>query len=261
MIEEAHNQGLNAAADRYPYLRTSTGLAAYFPAHLRAKGAESLARRLEAPEVRNQLKDFFQDDEIWERIFVAEAFSDEFQTREGQSIARIAEQRGQPRLDTAIEILRESEGRASVTCLAMNDQDTDLILAHPLVAIGSDSAVRASYGPLAGGVPHPRGYGTCPRILGEYVRERRLIPLGEAVRKMTSLPAGILGLERRGRLEPGYYADVVVFDPLTVRDEATYETPHCYPKGIEYVIVNGQVVIDEGRHTGVCPGAVLECKG
>jgi N-acyl-D-amino-acid deacylase len=123
--------------------------------------------------------------------------------------------------------------------------------------IGSDGEGRATQGPYAMGKPHPRNYGTCPRFLGHYVRERGLLPLPEAIRKMTSLPAAKLGLRDRGRLEPGAVADVVVFDPATIADTATFAEPHRYPRGIPWVLVNGEPVIAGGQHTGSRPGCVL----
>lgn len=139
----------------------------------------------------------------------------------------------------------------------MSEENVALGLRHPQVMLGSDGEGRAAEGPYAVGKPHPRNYGSCPRFLGRYVRERRILPLEEAVRKMTSLPAAKLGLRDRGLLRPGAFADVVVFDPETVADTATFADPHRYPSGIPWVLVNGQPVIAEGRHTGARPGRVV----
>ena len=139
----------------------------------------------------------------------------------------------------------------------MCQEDTDLILKHPQVMIASDSSARAPYGKLGEGNPHPRGYGTFPRAIQEYVRERKVVDLPEMIRKMTSMPATRLGLTRRGQIKEGNYADICVLDYENVRDNATYAQPHQYPNGIEYVLVNGQVVIDRGEHTGRFPGKVI----
>jgi N-acyl-D-amino-acid deacylase len=139
----------------------------------------------------------------------------------------------------------------------MCQEDTDLILKHPQVMIASDSSARAPYGKLGRGNPHPRGYGTFPRAIQEYVRERELVNLPEMIRKMTSMPAARLALTRRGQIKEGNYADICIFDYENVKDNATYAQPHQYPSGIEYVLVNGQVVIDGGEHTGNLPGKVI----
>ena len=139
----------------------------------------------------------------------------------------------------------------------ISEDDLELALRQPWVAIGSDGSAFATEGPLRAGVPHPRSFGTFPRVLGRYVRERQVIPLEDAVRKMTSLPAEILGLGDRGTIAAGKWADLVIFDPATVNDRATFEDPFQYPVGIDTVIVNGEVVLDEGTHTGATPGKVL----
>jgi N-acyl-D-aspartate/D-glutamate deacylase len=139
----------------------------------------------------------------------------------------------------------------------MSEDDLKLALRQPWVGIGSDGSALATEGPLRSGVPHPRSFGTFPRVLGRYVREEKVIALEEAVRKMTSLPASILGLTDRGTIAPGQQADLVLFDPAVVADRATFENPFQYPVGIDTVIVAGQVVLDEGRHTNARPGKVL----
>jgi N-acyl-D-amino-acid deacylase len=138
----------------------------------------------------------------------------------------------------------------------MSEDNVALGLRQPWVMIGSDGEGRAAEGPYATGKPHPRNYGTCPRLLGHYVRERTVVPLAEAVRKMTSLPAAKLRLRDRGELRPGAFADVVVFDPATVADAATFTDPHRYPRGMPWVLVNGRPVVAGGRHTGARPGRV-----
>jgi len=139
----------------------------------------------------------------------------------------------------------------------MDEDNTRRILAHPLTSIGSDSSARAPYGPLSKTKPHPRCYGTFPRVLGRYVREENLMSLPEAIRKMTSKTAMKFGIRERGQLKENFFADISIFNPDTVIDKATWSDPHQYPEGIDYVIVNGELVINEGEHTGKLPGRVL----
>jgi N-acyl-D-amino-acid deacylase len=142
----------------------------------------------------------------------------------------------------------------------MNEETTEAVLKHPLAMLGSDGSSLAPYGPLSGGKPHPRNYGTFPRFLGHYVRERKILSLPQAIKKISSLPAAKLGLRDRGSIRPGNYADIVVFDPVNIVDKATFIDPHQYPVGIDYVLVNGTVVVDHGKHTEKLPGKVLTNK-
>jgi N-acyl-D-amino-acid deacylase len=176
---------------------------------------------------------------------------------EGHTIAALAATLGIPPAEAVIEVLRQSRADTDIVLFMMSEDNVALGLQRPWVMIGSDGECRAAEGPYAAGKPHPRNYGTCPRFLGHYVRERALLSLPEAVRKMTSLPAAKLGLRDRGRLEPGAAADVVVFDPATVADTATFAEPHRYPRGMPWVLVNGEPVIADGHHTGRRPGRML----
>ena len=176
---------------------------------------------------------------------------------EGMRVAEAAKAAGKDPFDFVFDLLRDT--RASVGCVyfIMSEDDVKLAMRQPWVAIGSDGSALAVEGPLRAGVPHPRNFGTFPRVLGKYVREEKVITLEEAVRKMTSLPASALNLPDRGSIAPGKWADLVIFDPATVADKATFEQPFQYPVGIDTVIVNGQVVLDEGTHTNAKPGKVL----
>jgi len=151
----------------------------------------------------------------------------------------------------------ESRGETPVVNFNQMDEDVAAVMKHRAVMFGTDGYALAPYGILGKGKPHPRSYGTHPRVLGKYVREEKLLTIEEAIRKMTSLPAQRLGLQDRGLIKEGMYADLVIFDPQTVRDKATYTDPHQYPEGIHYVIVNGNIVIEKGKHNGVLPGKVL----
>jgi N-acyl-D-amino-acid deacylase len=176
---------------------------------------------------------------------------------EGMRVADAAKAAGKDPFDFVFDLLRDT--RASVGCVyfIMSEDDVKLAMRQPWVAVGSDGSALAIEGPLRAGVPHPRNFGTFPRVLGKYVREEKVITLEEAVRKMTSLAAAALNLPDRGSIAPGKWADLVIFDPATVADRATFEQPFQYPVGIDTVIVNGQVVLDEGTHTNARPGKVL----
>jgi N-acyl-D-aspartate/D-glutamate deacylase len=172
-------------------------------------------------------------------------------------IAEAAKQAGKDPFDFAFDLLIDEQGSVGCVYFIMSEDDLALGLRQPWVAIGSDGSALSVDGPLRSGVPHPRNFGTFPRVLGRYVREQKVITLEEAVRKMTSLPASILGLTERGTIAAGQAADLVIFDPVTVSDRATFENPFQYPVGIDTVIVGGQIVLDERQHTNARPGKVI----
>jgi N-acyl-D-aspartate/D-glutamate deacylase len=176
---------------------------------------------------------------------------------EGMRVAEAAKQAGKDGFDFVFDLLIEERGSVGCIYFIMSEDDLTLALRQPWVSIGSDGSALSIEGPLRAGVPHPRNFGTFPRVLGRYVREQGVITLEEAIRKMTSLPAATLGLDGRGSIAPGQWADLVMFDPATVGDRATFEDPFQYPVGIDTVVVNGTVVLDEGTHTGARPGQVL----
>jgi N-acyl-D-amino-acid deacylase len=177
------------------------------------------------------------------------------------SILEASRKAGRPTYEFIRDLLIEERGRVGIVQFAMSEDNLKKLMAHPLVGIGSDGSALAPYGPLGKGKPHPRSYGAFPRALGKYVREDKLLPLEAMVRKMTSVPAARFGFTRRGVLQAGNFADIVVFDPDKVRDKATWSDPHQYPEGIPHVLVNGKVVVRDGEHTGDTPGAVLRKGG
>jgi len=176
---------------------------------------------------------------------------------EGRRLAELAAAWGKDPFDVAAELLLADDGQAHVVMFQMDERDLRQALVHPRVMIGSDGSALAPYGELGAGRHHPRSYGTFPRVLGHYVRDQRLLSLPQAVHKMTGMPARRLGLRDRGVIRVGAKADLVVLDPRTVGDAATYEEPHRYPRGIEHVLVNGRFVIRDGEHTGSLPGTLL----
>jgi N-acyl-D-amino-acid deacylase len=260
LIERARADGLDVTADMYPYPAGSTMLSALLPPWAHAGGREALLARLQDPTDRARICAELAGagmarDAGWDGILIAGCPA---QTEyEGRTLAHIAAGLGLPPEEAVIAILRESKGDADMVLFMMSAENVALGLARPWVMIGSDGEGHATEGPYAAGKPHPRNYGTCPRFLGHYVRDQGLLPLPEAIRKMTSLPAAKLGLRDRGRLASGARADVVVFDPATIADTATFAAPHRYPRGIPWVLVNGEPVIAGGRHTGSRPGQVV----
>jgi N-acyl-D-aspartate/D-glutamate deacylase len=190
----------------------------------------------------------------WEGVVAARLDNNDLKSFEGKSIAEIAAIRGQDPVSTCFDLIFEEGIFVHGVHHTMSEDDVKTVMRLPWVSVGSDgSALNLDYP----GKPHPRSFGTNVRVLGKYVREERIIALEEAIRKMTSLPAQVLGLKDRGLLREGYWADIVVLDPDTVIDTATYESPKRYPKGVDYVLVNGAIVIDGGVHTGARPGKVL----
>ncbi|MCK5651576.1 MAG: amidohydrolase family protein, partial [Gemmatimonadetes bacterium] len=175
----------------------------------------------------------------------------------GMSVEEIAEAWGVEPVDAALRLVSEEEGTVSMIGHGMSPSNVEMVLSHPLVMIGSDGASIAPTGKAAETRPHPRLYGTCPRVLSYYTRDRGIFDLPTAVRKMTGTPADQAGIGDRGRIARGKKADLVVFNAADVKDEATFDDPHQYPTGIEYVVVNGRLVIENGQHTGARPGRVL----
>ena len=277
LVEAAHTRGVTLTADIYPYIASSTSLTATLPQWVMdggpAKMVERLADRRTRARVRRDMEDpnaewdnRYQSAGTWANVQLAAigrtrgvATTDESPNRryEGMRVAEAARAAGKDPFDFVFDLLVDTRGSVSCVYFIMSEDDVKLAMRQPWVAIGSDGSALSIEGPLRSGVPHPRNFGTFPRVLGKYVRDEKVIPLEEAIRKMTSLPAATLNLPDRGTIATGKWADLVIFDPATVRDTATFENPFSYPQGIDTVIVNGQVVLDEGTHTGTKPGQVL----
>lgn len=258
LFERARREGIDLAGDQYPYTAGSTSLSgALFPRWALEGGREATLRRLADATERQQLHaDITANFAKWsdpEGMTIARFVPDTH--FEGMNMVQIAAALGCDPAEAALRLYERAE--AAVIARAMQDTDVATIASHPLIAVGSDGSSLAADGVLAVGKPHPRSYGTYPRFLAQFVRQRRLVSLPEAVRKMTTLPASRLGLTRRGRLAPGYAADVVVFDPDTIADTATFAAPHSYPTGVAHVAVNGVLVVENGAFTGRTPGKVI----
>ncbi len=261
MLEKARAEGLDFRCDRYPYIASATGLGTLFPIWSREGGSEDFLARLRDPAFDARIRAHLAEQEkgygSWDKILISDVASDKNRALEGKNVLEAAAAAGKAPYEFMRDLLIEESDRVGMVSFYGHEDNLERILSHPLVGIGADSEAVAPYGPLSEGKPHPRTYGTFPRALGKYVREERIVPLEEMVRKMTAMPAGQMGFVRRGRLKVGWAADVCVFDPATVADRATFKEPAVYPEGIRQVVVNGQVVVDAGEHTGRLPGRVL----
>ncbi len=253
MIEAAQAEGLDVTADMYPYLAGSRSLVSSLPHWAQEGGKEAILARLADAETRKGMAEGMRDE--WDKVLIAS--SPRNRAHEGRYVADMATAAGKQPTEWVFDALLETELRMQQIAFGMSEDNVRMQLQRPWVMIGTDASGRAPEGPLSRGLPHPRSYGTFPRILGHYVREEKLITLEEAIHRMTGLPARKLHWPDRGLTRPGYKADLVVFDPQTVADRATYEKPHRYAVGIRHVIVNGAFVIRDGEHTGERPGRVL----
>ncbi len=260
-LNEARTGGLPVTFDRYPYVAYNTGLSSLFPLWSRDGGQEAFVARLNNPALAEKIRGetLAKIEKIggWRAVMVSSLPKNPArQTYEGKTLAEIARNDADP-YPLLLDLILQEEGGGSMVGFAMSEENTATLLADPFGIIASDGSAMAVDGPLRRGNPHPRAYGTFPRVLGKYVREQGIMSLAEAIRKMTALPAETLGLPGRGRLQPGFWADLVAFDPQTVRDNATWSDPHQYPHGIPYVLVNGEVVIEREKFTGKLAGQVL----
>jgi N-acyl-D-amino-acid deacylase len=255
LVGEGRQKGVDVTFDQYPYVASSTGLAALMPHWAQEGGADRLLERLRDPETRNKIKEgpatVTRD---WNSVLVASAKN--HPQYEGKTIKEVAEVEDRDEMEAVFDLLLAEDAQVSIVSFGMSEEDVRRVMRSPYGMVGSDGSAVAPHGILGEGKPHPRYYGTFPRVLGYYVREG-VLSLQEAVRKMTSAPAQRLGLRDRGLLREGFKADITVFDPAEVKDEATFIDPHRFASGIPYVVVNGVVVVDEGEHTGALPGKVL----
>lgn len=260
-LEEARAAGIDLRCDRYPYIAGATTLSLLFPLWAREGTMEDFLARLRDPALDSRLRAELAEEEgergTWETVLISSVSTEANRALEGMNVLEASTGAGKPPYDFMRDLLLEEKGRVGMISFYGHEDVLERILAHPLVGIGADSSAVAPHGPLGKGKPHPRFYGTFPRVLGRYVRERRLVPLEEMIRKMTSMPAGHLGFVRRGVLKAGWAADLVVFDPKRIIDRATFTDPMVYPEGIACVVVNGRVVVERGEHTGILPGRVL----
>ncbi len=271
LIEQHRQQGIDMTANIYPYPASGTSLSSRIPVWAHDGGVEKLLARLQDPATRKKIRDEVLGmapgtDNAFaatgpEGILIAGINNPELKHYEGKRLNEIARSMKKHPVDMMIDLIVADSARTSAIFFSMNEEDVQMAMAQPWVSFCTDGGQQALDGPLTEGKPHPRAYGSFPRILGKYVGEQKLLPLEEAIRKMTSLPAQRAGLKERGLLKEGFYADVVVFDPTVVKDKATFEIPHQYSEGIEVVLVNGQPVWQEGKFAGNYPGKALRGPG
>jgi len=262
LIEDMRGAGVDVRADAYPYTAYSTGLTIFLPGWALDGGRQALAARLADAGERSRIRDEVaanvgRDPGGFELIVISSVRGEANRGAVGQPLDRIAAGWAVDPAEALLRLVAEEEGAVSFVGHGMSPENVERVLTHPLVMIGSDGRSMAPEGPLAKTRPHPRSYGTCARVLGHYSRERKVLDLPTAVEKMTRLPADQVGLRDRGRIAKGMKADLTLFDAATVADQATFDDPHRYPIGIQHVIVNGVLVVEDGAHTGARPGRVL----
>jgi N-acyl-D-amino-acid deacylase len=270
-VESSREAGLAVTADMYTYTAGATGLDGAMPPWVQAGGFEAWRARLMDAGIRRRVEDEMTTaTDEWENMFLLAgpqnirllAFKNEqLRPLTGKTLAQVAAERGSTPAQTAMDLVVEDGTRVGAAYFTMAEENLRRELALPWVSFCSDSAAPAAEGVFLESSTHPRAYGSFARLLGRYVRDERLVPLEEAVRRLTSLPAENLAVADRGLLEPGYYADVVVFDPDRIQDHATYDDPHRYATGVAHVAVNGKLVLRDGEHTGALPGRVVRGPG
>jgi N-acyl-D-amino-acid deacylase len=255
-LEVAKSEGLEVSYDQYPYTAGSTFLSSLLPSWLHEGGVDKLLERLRTLDIREKIKEEYMElmesDRTtgWDNVLVTYVESKNNKRYEGLFMAEIAEKREQEPIETLMDIVLEENNMASMASFTMSEEDLERILSHPLGMTCTDG--------LLLGKPHPRAYGAFPRVLGHYVREKKVQRLEEAVRRMTSYPARVFKLGKRGLILPGYIADLVVFNPKEVLDRSTYEKPRQYPDGIKHVLVSGVISVKNGKYTGQRKGKVIK---
>lgn len=260
-LDEARASGLFVTCDRYPYVAYSTSLTSLFPLWSREGGGDRFIERLqnpaELPKIREGVIGKVNMLGNWDAVMITSLPGEKHKAYEGRRLGELSRELGAEPFTFLKDLLIEEHGRGGMVGFAMSEENTAKVLAYRYCAIASDGSALATTGPLAAGNPHPRNFGTFPRLLGYYAREQKIMPLEEAIRKITSLPAEIVGIADRGRLAENMRADVVVFDPEKLADTATFNQPAQYPAGMAHVVVNGEIVLDGSEHTGARPGVIL----
>jgi len=261
MIYDASEAGMPVKADRYPYIAYSTGLTSFLPLWSRQGDTDEIILRLSNKSLLEKIKKFVEskgsDIGGWDRVVISSCNSKGNKIWEGQSIDYCSRATKQSPVEFIRTLLIEEKNKVSIVGFGMNEDNLKKVLSSPFVMIGSDGNAVSPYGKLADGKPHPRSYGTFPRVLGKYARDENLFDLPTAIMKMSLMPAKKLGFINRGTISNNYFADIVVFDPNTVIDNATFSDPHQTPSGIKHVIVNGKLAVKDGVHTGTRAGSVL----
>ena len=267
-IEAAQKEGVKITADMYTYTAAGTGLDACLPPWTEDGGYPALFKRLRDPATREKIAaEVKTPSDAWENLYLAAGSpenilvvgfkSEKLKPLTGKSLAEVAKMRGKDPVETIMDLLAEDESRIDTIYFVMSEENVRKEIAKPWISFGSDESSQAPEGVFLKSNPHPRAYGNFARVLGKYVRDEKVISLGEAVRRLSALPATNLGLDQRGFIQEGMFADVVVFDPATIADRATFAQPHQYSVGMKQIFVNGVQVLKDGEHTGAKPGRAL----
>jgi N-acyl-D-amino-acid deacylase len=267
-IERAQKEGLNVRANMYTYTAAGTGLDACLPPWTEDGGYPALFKRLRDPATREKIKAEVKiDSDKWENLYLAAGSpdkillvgfkSDKLKPLTGKTLAEVAKMRGRDPIDTMMDLIAEDESRIGTIYFIMSEDNVKKEVAKPWISFGSDEASQAPESPFTKSNLHPRAYGNFARVLGKYVRDEKMIPMKDAICRLSGLPATNLGLDHRGFLKEGMFADIVVFDPATISDRATFEKPHQFAVGVKHAFVNGVQVIKDGEHTGAKPGRAL----
>jgi N-acyl-D-amino-acid deacylase len=266
-IEQAQKEGLKITADMYTYTAAGTGLDACLPPWTEDGGYPALFKRLRDPATREKIAaEVKVDTDAWENAYVEQPpdkillvgfKSEKLKPLTGKSLAEVAKMRGKDPIETIMDLISEDESRIDTIYFMMSEENKRKELEQPWISFGSDEASQAPESPFTKSNPHPRAYGNFTRVLGKYVRDEKVLSMSDAIHRLSGLPATNLGLDHRGFLKEGIFADVVVFDPGTITDRATFDKPHQYATGVKHVFVNGVQVIKNGEHTGAKPGRAL----
>jgi N-acyl-D-amino-acid deacylase len=269
-IQNARNRGQDVQSNVYPYRAGQNNLSSIIPPWAHEGGSQAMIRRLQDASLRKRLEDeinrgipgsnwynHYTATGGWEGMLLVSLSNPKYKQFQGKRMNEVIETLKRPGIDVLFELLINNNGSVPTVYFHHSEEDMRFALRQPWVSIGSDGTAVKTEGPLAANHPHPRYYGTFPRVLGRYVREAKVLTLEDAIRKMTSANAAKVHQYDRGLLRPGMAADITVFNAATIVDNATFENPHQYASGVEYVIVNGQIVLDKGRHTGARPGTIL----
>lgn len=270
-IEDAHKQGLKITADMYTYIAGATGLSATMPPWVEEGGHKDFIKRLKDPAIRRRLvREMSTPTDQWENMYLNAGpdgillvgfKNDALKPLIGKTLAAVAKERGKSPQETAMDLIIEDDSRVETVYFMMSEENVAKQIKLPWVAFGSDAGSEAPEGVFLNYNPHPRAYGNFARLLGKYVRDDKLVPLEEAIRRLTSFPAENLKIKERGMLKAGNFADIAVFDPAKIQDHATFEKPHQLATGMVHVFVNGVQVLRDGDHTGATPGRVIRGPG
>jgi len=271
LVEAAQQAGLEITADMYNYTAGSTGLDATMPLWVQEGGHDAWVENLQDPGIKAKvIAEMKLPTDEWENFYVAAGpdnillvgFKNEkLRSLVGKTLQEVADQRGKDPAETAVDLVVEDNSRVDAVFFLMSEENVRRKVAKPWISFGSDARALAAEGVFLESGPHPRTYGNFSRLLGKYVREEEIIDLAQAIRRMTSLPAYNIGIQDRGEIREGYFADIVVFDPNKISDHATFEDPHQYSTGVQHVFINGEQVLRYGTHTGATPGRVVRGPG